>query len=294
MTDLAPEDFAPSIPTPPPARGYEITRAAKRYPRHEDIAQDGRVQLTSLLSGLSAIWHSLAGEGTYAALVAQRALPILNRLGYDGPFSILAPIHFQGTWRLLRERDGERIFLDMWLDAFAARGSAFEPPPAADAERFPVARLYAEHVITRPFDPPATRKVTRLDVPGFPAIPEDARAWFEAKALLGNHPVVPTRDVTFGVMHTDPNQHVNSLVYPRVFEETAIEALSAKTDLALPQRLLARGIEMRYRKPFFAGDRATIDLHPVSVSRERATVVGAFRPKEAGSAPSCTIGMWLA
>src|SRR5258708_31906958 len=39
-----------------------------------------------------------------------------------------------------------------------------------------VGRIFAEHVLSRPFSPPAERKVTRLDAPGVPEIPEDERS----------------------------------------------------------------------------------------------------------------------
>ena len=69
----------------------------------------------------------------------------------------------------------------------------------------------------------------------------------EPEVAVARHQV-PLR---FGVMHTDPNNHVNSLVYPRVFEEAAM-ALRGGIDPA-------RALEVVWRKPIFAGERVTLD-----------------------------------
>ncbi|HVH46247.1 MAG TPA: hypothetical protein VM925_28095 [Labilithrix sp.] len=286
-----------AVPPLPPARGYESSTTVDLRPRYEDIAQDGRVQLTTLMPGLGAVWRSLGDSATLEALRKQRILPILRRIviaGEHGPFSVHAPIHCTGTWRLAREKDGDRIFLDMWLEAFAPHGSSLAPPPAADAERVLVGRIYAEHIVTRPFDPPATRKVTQLDLPGLPAVPEDAHAFEEAEDLVAGRTLMTGGEHVFGMMHTDSNQHVNSLVYPRLFEEAAIRQLAARDDVRAPEKLLARAVELRYRKPFFAGDRAAIRLHaePTEGGR-RAIAVGSFGPEGDSAKPSCTVAMWL-
>jgi hypothetical protein len=59
----------------------------------------------------------------------------------------------------------------------------------------------------------------------------------------------------FGLDHTDSNQHVNSLVYPRLFAEAALRRLA---ELERPRRLLIRALDIAYRKPSFAGDRVRI------------------------------------
>ena len=86
---------------------------------------------------------------------------------------------------------------------------------------------------------------------------------------------------TFGMMHTDSNQHVNSLVYPRVFEELAVRRHG-------DAKLLARAVEMRWRKPFFAGERARVAL-----AIEGAHACGTFSPDAAPDRPSCVIAMML-
>jgi hypothetical protein len=280
-----------AIPARQPARGFEGDERLARaelLPRYEDMTQDGRILLPSLMPGVGvAIWRNLlAHMPALAAFRAQGILPILRRLvlvaGEAGPFSVHAPIAFEGSWRLARERGGERLFVNMWIDAYAPVGHSLGPPPAETAPRVLVGRIFGEHVVTRPFASPEERKVTRLDIPGFPAVPEDEHDFEPGEALLGERPLEPLGTRVFGMMHTDPNQHVNSLVYPRMFEEMV---LAEHADPAL----LARGVELRWRRPFFAGDRAAIAWR-----RDGDSVVGAFAPAGAPSRPSCTLAMTLA
>jgi hypothetical protein len=91
------------------------------------------------------------------------------------------------------------------------------------------------------------------------------------------------------MMHTDSNQHVNSLVYPRIFEETAVRRIMQDARIPAAHALLARALELRWRRPFFAGERATIGMRFVEPAAgnlaEGSTIaaVGSFAP--AGSPP---------
>ena len=69
--------------------------------------------------------------------------------------------------------------------------------------------------------------------------------------------VLDPTPIAFGLDHTDPNQHVNSLVYPRLFIEAALRRLAAHRKST---RLLTRAAEIAFRKPSFAGDRARIAI----------------------------------
>ncbi len=62
-----------------------------------------------------------------------------------------------------------------------------------------------------------------------------------------------TTDYCFTLDQTDSNQHVNSLVYIRMFLDAVNRRLAAA---AKPARLRSRAIDIAYRKPSFAGDRA--------------------------------------
>jgi hypothetical protein len=281
----------------PPARGYEGTGHASVGARYEDITQDGRIVLTAIMPGLGAsVWNALLAKMPALDVFREKGiLPILRRLVLTegektGPFSVHVPIIYEGTWRLARERGGDRIFVNMWCSAFAPIAHTLGPPPPRDAERVLAARVFAEHVITRPFAPPDERKVTRLDpASGLPEIPEDEHDFEPGEALIPPRvmsSLAPTDPLTFsfGLMHTDSNQHVNSLVYPRIVEELAVRRHGNAN-------LLARSIEMRWRKPFFAGDRARVAL-----AIEGDSVFGTFSPEATAShaaRASCVIAMTL-
>ena len=81
----------------------------------------------------------------------------------------------------------------------------------------------------------------------------------------------------FGLGHTDSNQHVNSLVYPRFFEDAALRRLAA---LGLPTAAMPVYLDIAYRKPCFAGDRMRIDLTTFELDG-RHGARGAFVPWDA-------------
>jgi hypothetical protein len=276
------------IPERPAVDDTQRNTATAR-PRYEDITQDGRLVVTALMPGIGpSAWTALHKSAPDALESFRRAgiLPILRRLvltGEGGPLSVDVPITFDGCFQFAKEKDGDRLFLNMWMNASAPVATTFGPKPPRDAPLAPVGHLFVEHVITRPFAPPGERKVTRLDAPGFDTVPKHEHVFEPAEALTSGHTLAEAREISFGLMHTDSNQHVHSMVYPRVFEETVIEHLKTKS-------LLARQIELRWRKPFFAGDRAVIRL---AMTGDR-TVIGSFAPA-GGSAdkPSATIAMTL-
>jgi acyl-CoA thioesterase FadM len=57
--------------------------------------------------------------------------------------------------------------------------------------------------------------------------------------------------VVFGLSHTDGNQHVNFLAYPKFVEQAA---LGRFVDLGLGSKWMARRVELGYRRAAFAGD----------------------------------------
>jgi hypothetical protein len=258
------------IPPLPPARSpNQDGGRATILPRYEDITQDARLQLLALMPGVGAtIFGALLSKlPAVEALRAQGILPILRRMvatAEDRNVSVHVPLAFEGAFRFAREKDGERLLLNAWLEARAPIATTLGGAPAADAPSELVGRVFAEHVLTRPFAPPGERKVTRLDAPGVPAVPEDEYAIDTAEALVEGMALEDAGDVRFGMMHTDSNQHVNSLVYLRAFEELAVRRLGNA-------QLLARGMDLRWRKPFFAGETTR-----VTMAVEGATAVGAF------------------
>lgn len=235
---------------------------ARVHLRFEDVTQDGRLVLEALPNALGpTVWRGiLARDAATAACVAQGIVPILSRFvleGRPGPFSANEPVEAEGTCRLARTEDG-RFVLDMWADLIGAIGRTYGSTDRS-GERACAGRVLAEHVLTRPFAPPGERRVTSLDFPGAPRVtatrpPSPA---FDAIASVpaGATPLEPRKSadavpVVFGLVHTDSNMHVNSLVYIRLFEEAALRRFAS---LGKPTTLLGRTLDIAYRKPCFAG-----------------------------------------
>ena len=246
---------------PPTPEG--IPRGSARvHLRFEDVTQDGRLVLEALPNALGpAIWrailaHDPASQATFAAGI----VPILSRFVLDGgpgPFSANAPVEAEGTCQLARTDDG-RYVLDMWAELHAPIGRTYGSTERA-GERALAGRIWAEHVLTRPFAAPGERRVSSLDYPGAPVV-KATRAPsppYEVIASIpeGATPLEPAKvldpmPLTFGLVHTDSNMHVNSLVYVRLFEEAALRRFAA---LGKGTAVLGRTLDIAYRKPCFAG-----------------------------------------
>jgi hypothetical protein len=258
--------------------------------RYEDVTQDGRIQILSLPHATgAAVWAPLLAQHPVSK-AAQRAgvLPILTRLiieGGGGPISIRRPIDVEGAYRLAHtvDQDGRvnRLILTTRAVAYGTVGRTHGPPPPNAGERVRIGRVFGENVFTRPFAPPDRRRVLRFELAGMPDVPADRYGWRAPSELLelpaAAEPLddAPTDDDTvmaFGLAHTDSNQHVNSLVYPRLFEEAALRRLAAR---GLGTVLLPRHAEIAYRKPAFAGDRVRVRLRAF-VHAGAPGAVGAF------------------
>ncbi|MFT3771122.1 MAG: hypothetical protein QM820_37375 [Minicystis sp.] len=260
--------WIPEEPAVPPQQ-----RAAGRLAlRYEDISQDGHLLMEALPTALGEIRRRL-DEAQRASFGTERGvLPILSRVvveNGEGPIPIGASTTTEGCYQLAHTTDAggavDRIILGMWSRVSSVIGRTNGPPPS-DAGRPAIAgRVFAEHVFTRPFAPPDRRKVVALQVGGesvvppdrwdFPA-PEATIALPEGAAALDPDLVPDTTFTVFGLDHTDSNQHTNSLVYTRLFIEAALRRLDAHGRARPP--LLARRIELSYRKPSFAGERVRV------------------------------------
>jgi hypothetical protein len=247
------------IPPLPP----DAPRAtATVYQRFEDVTQDGRLVLEAIPNALGpAVWRAIIGRDPAAReLFARGIVPVLSRFvieGEPGPLSANAAIEAEGACRLARSDDG-RLVLDMWADLRAPRGRTYGLGEKG-AEKVLVGRAYGEHVLTRPFAPAGERRVRELDFPGAPvvqgsrpaapppesivALPDDATP---LEAEMRADPV----PLTFGLVHTDSNMHINSLVYLRLFEEAALRRFA---ELGRGVNVLGRTMDILYRKPCFAG-----------------------------------------
>ncbi|MDP9037069.1 MAG: acyl-CoA thioesterase [Myxococcota bacterium] len=236
--------------------------------RFQDVTQDGRLALESLPTALSAtVWSGLARDDGIRAIYGAGIVPILSRLlleGTPGPFRATAVAAAEGTSRLVRTQEG-RFLLEMWSDLRVPAGRTYAPPGSpCDGSLELAGRVFAEHVLTRPFAPPGARRVTSLDFDAAPEVRETQAATLplDAAATLpeGARPLEPVLaldpiPITFGVVHTDSNGHVNSLVYLRLFEEAALRRFSS---LGQEPGLLGRRVDIAYRKPCFVGDTVRV------------------------------------
>lgn len=237
--------------------------------RYEDLTQDGQIKLTSLLqavgsTGFAQVWvkHPLL------ATFSQGILPILTRLVIHteaAPTLLGATLQAQGGMQTAREENAEgevqALLLNMFAEVHGPLGRSFGPQPEGAGKRVRLARVFAEHTFTKPFAPAGQRKVLSFDIPGQPAIPEALHTRKLLPELLApeagdeplDHEFMPDEAPwVFGMVHTDHNQHVNSLVYASLFENTALRRLA---DHGIDTRLHAASIELVYRKPCFAGER---------------------------------------
>jgi hypothetical protein len=227
------------------------------------------------------LWRQLVAQNDRLnALRKIGVFPVLTRLvcvGGDTPIDITSHIDVAGAYDVARSKDGERLFLNMWLDMTTESG----PNGRVD-----VGAVFAEHAFTRLFAKPGDRRVASLDVEGLEPPPppteydwspphqvlgtDDAEEWLDTRFHVSPTPAV------FGLDHTDSNQHVNSLVYPRLFIDAALRRLAQHQ---LDTKVLARELQVAFRKPAFAGEK--LDVHVRLFRRgEHVGAIGYFAPTD--------------
>jgi hypothetical protein len=86
--------------------------------------------------------------------------------------------------------------------------------------------------------------------------------------------------LTFGLVHTDSNMHVNSLIYLRMFEEAALRRF---VELGRGAAWLAREVDIAYRKPCFAGQTMRV-AQQAFVHEGRLGVVATLIPDPGAAA----------
>jgi hypothetical protein len=152
----------------------------------------------------------------------------------------------------------DRILFDTWLASSAPRGIENDPGRESSGEVVLAARAYGQHVFTKPTAPPGQHRVLELEDPELERVPEIRSQWLDPLELQalpdGSEPLesAPRADeavVAFGLSHTDGNQHVNFLAYPRLVEDAALRRLSAL-------RLAPRATPGWLSFPCFAGSHA--------------------------------------
>jgi hypothetical protein len=292
MTDWVPTE--PAVPET--QRGEGELRL-----RYEDVTQDGRLRFAPMMQGITvALWsRTLLEHPSTQAVFADGIVPLLSRLrmqSLGGPVGVLAPLECRGAFETVRAVDDEgraRFRTDMWVELSGQRGRMREP--SEERGSTVVGRILAEHTFTRPFGPPDRRRVDELpEAVRSSVYVRDAR-WVAPPELLelpeGAEPLEHAYSLdpcpfVFGLGHTDSNQHVNSLVYPALLEDAALRRFHA---LGVNTQLFAHAVDLAYRKPFFAGDRARLVLQAFRAGEELG-VSGAFiAPEDAllsAAAPS--------
>jgi hypothetical protein len=288
-----------SVQPGPDEVGPGIARFETRY---EDLTQDGHVKLTALPTALGrACFAELWPQHPLAGLAREGVHPILSRLAIEvEPASarLLGALEGRGLLRLAHERDADESVRAIFLNAEASvwatvrRGHSDET-----ARQVRVGRVFGDHVFTRPHADRASRKVLAFDVPGYPALPTQryARPKFDQTVRIAPKARALETDFSpdiapwvFGLTHTDRNQHVNSLVYIRLFEDSALRRLGS---LGRNTAVLARSVEINYRKPCFAGEQLCCMLQAY-VTRDGDGVVGYIaEPGEPVSRARCAVRM---
>jgi hypothetical protein len=264
---LAPMFPAPAMPSFPP--GYSATTTT--HLRYDDVTQDGRLIPIAAPAGLAGLWRDVLVDHAGARNALQLGiLPILTRLTIhttDQAIRVDRPVETRNGFALAHDRDaaGEitRLFMNVWCEIHGIAGRLGRPSTAGPLAL--ATAVFAEHTFTRPLAPPDQRRVTRLGVEGYPDVPE-LRYPHPAPASAGEAPdgarwldeLAPdATDYVFTLDQTDSNQHVNSLVYIRLFLEAVNRRLASA---GRPLRVRATDVDVGYRKPSFAGDRVRAHL----------------------------------
>jgi hypothetical protein len=275
----------PDVPEDQRAHGPVILR-------YEDVSQDGRLTMEGMPHALGEVfWRPASQRVSFGAILRGKGiLPILSRLvteGGEGPIGVHDPLDGDGRWLLVGVDDDRseprQLRIDVWVDLAGKRGRVHGPPPPGAGERIPVGRVVAEHVFTRPFGPAAERRVTAIDG----VTPRVRVRWRAPHTLLelpaGARPLDPsprlqTEPIILGLDDTDSNQHVNSLVYPRLVREAALRHFA---EHGRGTGVLARYQETAFRKPCFAGEKLRMAMQAFELDGKLGAVAAVVEQSDA-------------
>jgi len=278
------------------------TAHAEFHLRYEDLNQDGRLRVIAVPECLArTVWSQLIGPSrVYRKLTKGGIVPVLTRLsvaGGEGPLSVNNPVMATGRCRFAHTLDDDaeiqRIVLNMWGDLTGPRASTHDPqPPNGAGDPILAGRVFAEHTLTRPFAPSGARAVRSLQgIEGLSPFPK-ARYLGESPRALAALPrgakavgpaILDTEPVLFGLDDTDANQHVNALVYPRLFRVAALRHLARQ---GATEKRMMRTLEIGFRKPSFAGDCSFIRVRTYH-HRGSAGALCTLGPEDPDATPRC-------
>jgi Thioesterase superfamily len=267
-------------------RVVEKSRESEIAIRYDDLTQHGHLKLTALPLVLGQVcMGQIWARHPLFETRKQGVAAILSRLVLESEpiaVSFAAPLEGRGQLDLAHERDDagavSALFLNTHGELWGLPSRRNANVSASTRQRVLVGRAFGEHIFTKPFGPPSERKVLSFAVPGQPSVPsasharrrvaETASLPAGARALDAGFSADETR-WTFGLTHTDVNQHVNSLVYARLFEEAALRCAARH---GRNRNLLASRIELNYRKPCFAGEALVCMVQGYEVNGEPGAV----------------------
>jgi hypothetical protein len=253
----------PAPPAPVFAPGTDATTS--QYMRYEDVTMDGRLIPIAAPAGLAGLWREvLVHHVGHRNSIRAGVIPILTRLTIGTTphqVRIDRPFETHNGFALAHDRDEAgnvaRIFMNIWC---SLRGIAGRLGRDTTGDLTLAGTVFAEHVYTRPLAPPDQRRVVALGVEGHPDVPDlhyampapTAAGELPAGAVWIDDSIPDKADYVFTLDQTDSNQHVNSLVYVRLFLEAVNRRLAERGD---GLRVRATAVDIAYRKPCFAGDR---------------------------------------
>jgi hypothetical protein len=258
---------SPPMPVFTPDRSAEFDA----FLRYEDVAQDGRLMPVAMPPTMSGLWQAaIVNSPGSRNSIAKGIIPILTRLTIattDARIRVDRPVRSHAGLELAHAKHADavsRIFMNVWVAASGTAGR-IGPRQQSDGTQVPAGTLFAEHTFTRPLAPPDQRRVLALEGDGYPEVPptrydapapETAQDAPPGASWLTELAADPT-PIIFTLDETDSNQHVNSIVYLRVFLAAAQRAIAAS---GLPLVIRSRAVDIAYRKPCFAGDRVRAHL----------------------------------
>jgi hypothetical protein len=264
--------------------------------RYDDLTQHGHIKQVTLPMVLAKVcMETLWAHHPLVVTRKQGIVPILSRLVIESEpvaVSFGAPLQGRGCIELAHERAHSgavsALFMNSHADIWAIPSRRNQGVDPSTRQHIRIGRAFGEHVLTRPFGPAEERKVLSFDVAGQPDVPEathtrvrvDQNVQLPEGATALDAAFTPDAAAwSFGLIHTDLNQHVNSLVYARMFEEAAVRRAALHGH---NRALFAHKLSLCYRKPCFAGETQHCMLRAYTLDGAFG-VVGYLAPE--GTAP---------